>query len=462
MSSRFLSTGGGAPQADLGEALTRSLAPDGGLYVPERLEPFSASEIAALLEAPFVEGGARLLARLGLAELEPRELEDLVRGSIDFPLPLRWLDEAGDPALGVLELFHGPTLAFKDVGARFMARLMARLRVTGRLPGGDRQLTVLAATSGDTGSAVAHAFHGLDGFRVVVLFPQGQISPAQQRLFTTLGENVTSLAVEGSFDLCQSLVKRAFADPRLRRRVRLASANSINVGRLLPQTLYYYELCRVLERRRRGAELWVCTPSGNFGNLTAGLYARRLGLPIARLVAATNRNDVVPEFLAGGAFSPRPSVSTPSNAMDVGDPSNFQRIQALYPSDGALRQDLVGARFGDRETLTAMREVYERWGEILDPHAAVGYLGLRRALGERTDATRRPVDGVFLATAHPAKFREVVERAVGTAPPLPPALARCMELPERIVTLSRDGAAQPGGEDPRYEQLCAVLEQGAP
>jgi threonine synthase len=443
----------------------RSLASDGGLFIPESIEPFAPAEVDALLRAPFVEGSAKILRRLGLSSLTAEVVEDLVAASLDFPLPLRLLEggssTAGGDSLAVLELFWGPTLAFKDVGARFMARLMAHLRPEApRDDGGGTEglLTILAATSGDTGSAVAHAFFQLPGFRVVVLFPRGQVSAAQQRLFTTLGGNVTSVEVDGTFDDCQRLVKRAFADHDLRQQSPLASANSINVARLLPQTLYYYEMCRQLQAAGEQRPLWVSTPSGNFGNLTAGLYARRLGLPMAQLIAATNRNDVVPEYLAGADYRARPSVRTPSNAMDVGDPSNFRRIEALYGgSDAALRRDLIGARFSDRETLDGMRELHDLYGLTLDPHAAVGYLGLKQALATRPDEARL---GVFLATAHPAKFSDVVHRALGEWPELPAELARCMDLPEQVVRLSAsspEASSDRALDDQNYQQLRQIL-----
>ena len=300
-------------------------------------------------------------------EIPAADVEELVSSSLDFPIPLVPIGDG----VWALELFHGPTLAFKDVGARFMARLCGT-RSRARRPDGDT--IVLVATSGDTGSAVARAFLDVPGFRVVVLFPDGRISEPQRKLITTLGGNVSSLAVAGSFDDCQRLVKEAFADSELRSRLRLASANSINVGRLLPQVLYYF--LAVSQLPPGSPKPIVATPSGNFGNLTAGLYAKRLGLPVERFVAATNVNDVVPEYLETGVFRPRPSWRTLSNAMDVGNPSNFERIRALYGGDlEALRADLAGARFTDDEVVAAIGAVHEQHGYLLDPHTAVGWLG---------------------------------------------------------------------------------------
>jgi threonine synthase len=294
-----------------------------------------------------------------------------------------------------------------------------------------REVTVLVATSGDTGSAVASAFHGLDGIEVVVLFPRGKVSVLQQKLFTTLGANVAAIAVEGSFDDCQRLVKRAFADRDLCSRRPLVSANSINIGRLLPQSFYYFHLPAQL-----GVESvpLVSTPSGNFGNLTAGLFAKRMGFRAGRFVAATNANDVVPEYLARGIYEPRPSVETLSNAMDVGDPSNWARILWLYGGSlERIRRDLAGSAHSDEETLRAMREVYQETGYVLDPHAAVAYLGARRYAADGP--------AVFLSTAHPAKFRETVERALGTPIDLPPALAGVLERPEAFTTIPADYGA---------------------
>jgi threonine synthase len=298
----------------------------------------------------------------------------------------------------------------------------------------DGDIFVLVATSGDTGSAVARAFLGMPGFRVVVLFPEGRISEPQRKLMTTLGGNVASLAVAGSFDDCQRLVKEAFADPELRGRVRLASANSINVGRLLPQVLYYF--LAVAQLPPGLPEPIVATPSGNFGNLTAGLYAKRLGLPIARFIAATNINDVIPEYLETGVFRPRPSWQTLSNAMDVGNPSNFERIRALYGGDlEALRRDLAGARFTDDEVVAAIAEVRARHDYLLDPHTAVAWLAIQSL---RSEYPREP--GIVLATAHPAKFPIAVEAAIGSELELPAALREPMSQPESMIPLAPEYA----------------------
>jgi threonine synthase len=401
-------------------ALLSGLAPDGGLYMPEELPTLAASFIGSLPSRALAET-AREVAAPFLGELPAAERVELVEQTLDFEIPLIELADG----IHVLELFHGPTLAFKDVGARFMARLMARWS------GGDpRPLTVLTATSGDTGGAVAQAFAGLTGVRVAVLYPRGKVSPLQEKQFTTLGGNVQALAVAGDFDDCQRLAKEAFRDPRLRSELRLTSANSINIGRLLPQMFYYFEAVARLPEES-GPPLFS-TPSGNFGNLTAGLMARAIGLPCRGFVAATNVNDAVPEYLASGSYRPRRARPTLSNAMDVGDPSNFERMLWLFDRDvDRMRQVIAGSRHDDDETGRVMRRVYDQQGYLLDPHTAVGYLGLR----DRLTALGEPAAGVVLATAHPAKFRDEIEPLLGFPIELPRRLARCLELDSRAVDL---------------------------
>jgi threonine synthase len=352
-----------------------------------------------------------------------------------------------------VELFHGPTLAFKDVGARVQARLLHHF--TDGTP-----LTILVATSGDTGSAVAQAFHGVPDTRVFVLYPEGKVSDVQEAQMASLGDNITAVAVRGTFDDCQRLVKQAFADDDLRQHVWLTPANSINVGRLLPQVFYYFVLMRLtgsgaipdssqsLEttRERDLTPLTVSVPSGNFGNLTAGLIAKRLGLPVDRFVAATNVNDVVPQYLRSGRYEPRPSVRTVANAMDVGAPSNFERMLALYGDRfEALRADIVGAAFDDRTVVAEIGHVYTHHGYLLDPHGAIAWLGLQQALAHAGPEAK----GVFLATAHPAKFRETVEPAIGKSVPLPPVLAEAVARPRQKTTLPAE-----------YSALEALLRAG--
>ena len=419
---KFVSTGGQSPVADLRTALSRGLAPDGGLYLPERLEPIDPSILAELRGRSFA-AVARAVARHLLGSIvPPDDLDRIVDVALDFEVPLVPLNDDGSmDDLYLLELFHGPTLAFKDVGARFMAQLVSYL---GREDGAP--LTILAATSGDTGSAVAQAFFGIAGIRTVILFPKGKVTPLQERQFTTLGGNVHVLEVEGTFDDCQRLVKAAFTDPLLSDAVRLSSANSINIGRLLPQIFYYIHAAAQLPSET--APLFS-VPSGNFGNLTAGLMAKRLGMSCRGFVAVTNVNDVVPEYLRTGVVRPRPSIPTLSNAMDVGNPSNLARILSLYGGDvDQIRNDLIGSVHDDDETRDCIAQVHRTTGYVLDPHSAVGYLGVeagRRAFGEGPC--------VVLCTAHPVKFREAVEPAIESSVPVPHRLAACLEA-ERHVT----------------------------
>lgn len=431
---QLVSTAGTAGATTFREAIFESMAADGGLYTPERLEPLSNSALSALRGKDFASIAHTLASHLLGDEFADGALDEIVTNALDFTVPLTELENGAH----LLELFHGPTLAFKDVGARFMARTMKECHRT------DDRLTVLVATSGDTGSAVADAFLGLENTRIVVLFPDGQVSELQERQFTTLGDNVRALAVQGTFDDCQRLAKRAFADHRLRERVPLTSANSINIGRLLPQTFYYFGAWAQLSRSDR--DLVFCTPSGNFGNLTAGLMAKRLGLPVSLFVAATNINDVVPEYLESGLYRPRPSERTISNAMDVGDPSNLARIVHLYGGDlDALRRDVAATSVTDDETRRSIREVFDATGRVLDPHTAVGHLALERVLAGRREAA----DAILIATAHPAKFRDVVEPVVGTEVPLPARLAAHLEKERRVTPVG-----------PIYEELREILVEG--
>ncbi len=424
--ARFISTSGAAPAVTLAEAVRRGLAPDGGLYFPRELTPLPESFFARLSGMELAESAARIAEHLVGDDFEPAALDALVRDALDFPIPVVRLTDR----IRMLELFHGPTLAFKDVGARFLARLMAGTQA------GDRDLTILVATSGDTGGAVAQAFFGVEGTRVAVLYPRGQVSPRQERQFTTLGGNVRAFAVDGTFDDCQRLVKQAFVDDELQERLDLTSANSINIGRLLPQIFYYFHAAAQLSEDERWRPLLFCTPSGNFGNLAAGLIAKRLGLA-CRFIAATNVNDVVPEYLVTGVYSPRASQRTISNAMDVGDPSNFTRILHLYAEDlDALRRDLTGRRYDDDATRRAIAEVEREHGYLMDPHTAVGYLALRDAL---EDGDVEAV-GVVLSTAHPAKFGEVVEPVIGREIDLPLQLAERLHAPVLSEPLANDVA----------------------
>jgi threonine synthase len=425
---KWVSTRGASPPISFVDALFAGTAPDGGLYMPERLDPLSPGTLERLAGADIVTIGTTIGAHLLKDEITEPAMNALVRDALGFPIPLVQITDR----VWVLELFHGPTLAFKDVGARVQARLLHHF--TDGTP-----LTILVATSGDTGSAVAQAFHRVPDARVVVLYPEGKVSDVQEAQMASLGDNVTALAVQGTFDDCQALVKRAFADDDLRRHVWLTPANSINLGRLLPQVFYYFVLAGEGGSRgpaRQGGPI-VSVPSGNFGNLTAGLIAKRIGLPVRRFVAATNVNDSVPVYLKSGHYEPRPSIATVANAMDVGAPSNFERVQSLYGSNlGALRGDVEGYAYGDARVVAEMASVHRRHGYVLDPHSAIAWLALQDALSQEPDA-----QGVFLATAHPAKFREIVEPAIGQPVPLPSELADALSRPRHSISMPAEYSA---------------------
>lgn len=426
---KWVSTRGASPPVPLVDALFAGTAPDGGLYVPERLEPLAPATIERLRGASLVDIGAIVGAHLLKGDITEDALRPLVADALDFPVPLVQVTER----IWALELFHGPTLAFKDIGARTQARLLHHF--TDGTP-----LTILVATSGDTGSAVAQAFHRVPGTRVVVLYPEGKVSDVQEAQMASLGDNITAVAVHGTFDDCQRLVKTAFADDDLRSHVWLTPANSLNVGRLMPQVFYYFTLMdadREGPRRMTERGPIVSVPSGNFGNLTAGLIAHRLGLPVRRFVAATNINDVVPSYLRTGVYEPRPSVRTVANAMDVGTPSNFERIQWVYGGDlDAIRRDIAGAVFEDATVIAEIGRVYRQHGYLLDPHGAIGWLALNQVLESAGPDAR----GVFLATAHPAKFREIVEPAIGKTVPLPKQLADALTRPRHAIAMPADYA----------------------
>ncbi len=421
---RYRSTAGKAPLTSLRGAVLRGLAPDGGLYMPVEIARRSPDELEEFRRLPFTEVCFRVAKPFAGPEVPEEILWQVVSEAINFPVKLVSLS----PALHILELFHGPTLAFKDFGARFMARLMGYF-----VRGETRPLTVLVATSGDTGSAVAHGFLGVPGIRVVILYPSKRISEAQEKQFTTLGENITALEVSGTFDDCQRLVKQAFSDAELNQRTFLTSANSINVGRLLPQMFYHVAAYRQLPVA--SVPLIVSVPSGNFGNLTAGIFAKRIGLPVARFVASTNVNDIVPQYLRTGEFRPRSATPTFSNAMDVGSPNNFPRLLDLCRNRlEYVRREIWGHSATDEETLGAMKSVYERFHYIADPHTAVGILGWEAYRREHAE----PAQGLVLATAHPAKFADIVTRAIGAAPPLPERLAACLQRPKLSQPISNE------------------------
>jgi threonine synthase len=419
---RYRSTSRKAPLTSLRGAVLRGLAPDGGLYMPVEIARHSPEELEEFRRLPFTEVCFRVARPFATPDVPEEVLWQVVSEAINFPVNLVSLS----PGLHILELFHGPTLAFKDFGARFMARLMGYF-----VRGETRPLTVLVATSGDTGSAVAHGFLRVPGIRVVILYPSKRISEAQEKQFTTLGENITALEVAGTFDDCQRLVKQAFSDEELNKRTWLTSANSINIGRLLPQMFYHVAAYRQLPVA--SVPLIVSVPSGNFGNLTAGIFAKRIGLPVAKYVASTNSNDVVPEYLRTGEFHPRAAQATYSNAMDVGNPNNFPRLLDLCRDRiEYVQKEIWGHGATDEETLAAMKMLHDRFGYIADPHTAVGVLGWEAYKREHPE----PAQGLVLATAHPAKFADVVMKAIGTAPPLPDRLGAYLKRDKLSLPIS--------------------------
>lgn len=403
-------------------ALTSNLTPDGGLWIPAEFKPLA--DVNALWSMPFADLAATLLVHLLGDEFPPEDLRRVAADAFDFPLPLRQTEER----TYALELFHGPSLAFKDFGARLLARLLA-LHDAGTSSTTPR--LILTATSGDTGAAVAHAFWRLPGVRVVVLYPSGRVSDMQERQFATLGDNVAAWAVDGSFDDCQALAKQAFSDPGISADLRLTSANSINLARVVAQLLYYFGAIAALRQQGVLDAPLIAVPSGNFGNLCAGLYARAWGLPVRQFVAATNVNRTVPDFLESGRYQPRPSVATLSNAMDVGAPSNWERISALFGNDlYSLHAAMRWGSASDAETRAEIARLHTM-GWLADPHAAVASAVLKRV-------RRSGEVGVFLATAHPAKFPDAVAEVTGQPVVLPPALAELADRPLNRVLIPND------------------------
>ena len=394
-------------QVNFAQAVRQGLGKDQGLFFPENIPHLS--NIDELLALPLVERSQKILSALIGEEIPQAQLEQMVRNAFTFPAPVAKVEDN----IYALELFHGPTLAFKDFGGRFMAQALATVR-------GDGKITILTATSGDTGAAVAHAFYGLENIDVVILYPKGKISPLQEKLFCTLGGNIRTIAINADFDACQALVKQAFDDAELRQAIGLNSANSINISRLLAQVCYYFEAAAQLPKEQR-ENLVVSVPSGNFGNLTAGLIAKTLGLPIKRFIAATNANDTVPRYLHSGNWSPNATVATLSNAMDVSRPNNWPRVEELFKRNGWALNELHSAAISDAQTEDTLRAM-NQLGYLCEPHGAVAYEVLKQDLqpGET---------GLFLCTAHPAKFKESVERILDLTLPLPEALDKHNKLP---------------------------------
>ena len=414
---KYYSTNHQTPDVTLQEAVVKGLAADKGLFMPERINTLPTSFFEQMSQMSLQEVAYQVAQAFFGEDIPADKLKQIVYDTMNFNIPLVKVSDN----IYSLELFHGPTLAFKDVGARFMARMLGYF-----VSGQDKLVNVLVATSGDTGSAVANGFLGVEGIHVYVLYPKGKVSLIQEKQFTTLGKNVTALEVDGTFDDCQRLVKSAFMDDELNAHMQLTSANSINVARFLPQAFYYFWAVAQLQV----ANIVCCVPSGNFGNITAGLFGKRMGLPISRFIAANNRNDIFYQYLQTGQYSPRPSIATIANAMDVGDPSNFARVLALYDnSHAAICQDISGATYTDEEIAEEIRRVYETSGYLLDPHGACGHRALREGL--------RPGEtGFFIETAHPAKFKDTVENIIGEPVSIPQRLQDFMKGTKQSINMT--------------------------
>jgi len=423
---KYYSTNRQAPHATLRDAVVKGLAADRGLYMPEKIKTLPLSFFENIDKLSFQEISFEVAKAFFGEDVEEEALKDIVYDTLSFDCPV--VPVAGN--VWALELFHGPTLAFKDVGARFMARLLGYfIRREG-----DEEVNVLVATSGDTGSAVANGFLGVEGIHVYVLYPKGKVSRIQECQFTTLGRNITAIEVDGVFDDCQRLVKSAFMDADLNAHMKLTSANSINVARFLPQAFYYFNAYAKMKAVGLADDLVVCVPSGNFGNITAALFASRMGLPIKRFIAANNANDIFYNYLQTGVYSPRPSTQTIANAMDVGDPSNFARIIDLYGnSHEKITGHISGATYTDEAIRRAMAQCYQDNNYVLDPHGACGYQALK-------DNLRGNETGVFCETAHPAKFKETVEDAIGTEIEIPGRLAAFMHGTKQTVEMGKEFA----------------------
>ena len=423
---KYYSTNRKAADATLEEAVVKGLASDRGLFMPREIKPLPQEFYDHIEELSFQEIAYRVADAFFGEDIPADTLKLIVYDTLSFDVPLVRVTDN----IYSLELFHGPTLAFKDVGARFMARLLGYfIRKEGK-----KEVNVLVATSGDTGSAVANGFLGVEGIHVYVLYPKGKVSEIQEKQFTTLGRNITALEVDGTFDDCQALVKAAFMDRELNEHLQLTSANSINVARFLPQAFYYFYAYAQLKKAGQAANAVVCVPSGNFGNITAGLFGKRMGLPVSRFIAANNRNDIFYQYLQTGVYSPRPSIATIANAMDVGDPSNFARVLDLYQSSHeAICADISGATYTDEQIADTMRQVWQEHHYLLDPHGACGY----RALAEGLQPGET---GIFLETAHPAKFKDTVEKIIGESISIPAKLQAFMSGEKQSQPMNREFA----------------------
>ena len=427
---KYYSTNKQVAPASLQEAVVKGLAADRGLFMPEKIKALPAEFYENIDKMSFQEIAYVVADAFFGEDIEADTLKAIVYDTLSFDAPVVPVSEG----IYSLELYHGPTLAFKDVGGRFMARLLGYFIKKQ----GQKDVKVLVATSGDTGSAVANGFLGVEGIHVYVLYPKGLVSPIQECQFTTLGQNITALEVDGTFDDCQALVKSAFMDEELNAKLNLTSANSINVARFLPQAFYYFYAYAQLKKMGKEKEVVVCVPSGNFGNITAGLFGKKMGLPIKRFIAANNRNDIFLNYLNTGVYTPKPSVSTIANAMDVGDPSNFARVLDLYgESWEAIKGEISGCSYDDEQIAETVAATYKATGYLLDPHGACGYKALQEQL--------QPGEiGVFLETAHPAKFLETVENIIGEKVEIPQKLQEFMKGTKQSIELGKDFAGFKG------------------
>ena len=392
---------------DLKEAVLKSLPSDKGLYMPLEIPKLSQDFIDRIEEYSFADIAYEVASTLIGDYISDVDMRGIIDRSINFPAPVIMHDDS----IGTLELFHGPSLAFKDFGARFMAELISHF-----IKGEEKNITILVATSGDTGGAVAAGFYNTPGIEVIILYPKGKVSDLQEKQLTTLGNNITALEIDGTFDDCQAIVKQAFLDPELNKKYNLSSANSINIARLIPQSFYYFEAYKQV--KKYGKKVVFSVPSGNFGNLTAGLMAKKMGLPVDHFIAATNANKIVPDYLASGKYQPKPSVATISNAMDVGAPSNFTRLLALYDNEyNGLKSDVTGFHLSDEEDKQTMRDIYAAHEYIADPHGAIGYAGIKEF--QKTSPNHL---GIYLETAHPAKFLDVMDEILPVPTTIPDRL----------------------------------------
>ncbi|MEH6771676.1 threonine synthase [Maribacter arcticus] len=418
---KFYSLNNTAPEVSFDIAVVNGIAPDKGLYFPEEIKPLPSSFFEKIESLSNEEIAFTAIQQFVSGIVPDNVLKDILKEVLDFEFPIVEIT----PNIGTLELFHGPTMAFKDVGARFMAQCLGYFSRSNK-----QEVTVLVATSGDTGGAVANGFLGVEGVKVVILYPSGKVSDIQERQLTTLGQNITALEVDGTFDDCQAMVKNAFLDKDLLAHMKLTSANSINVARWLPQLFYF--LFAYKQAKSKGKEIIFSVPSGNFGNICAGLVAQRLGMRVNHFIAATNVNDTVPQFMSTKEYSPKPSTATISNAMDVGDPSNFIRIRHLFKDNfEELKKNLSSYSFDDNQTKEALKEIYNINGYIADPHGAVGYLGLKKYQAQHPNTY-----GIFLETAHPVKFLDIVEETLSEKLEIPAQIKKVMGKTKKSIQIS--------------------------